>query len=84
MTITLTPNAEQIVRDQLARHPEQSPEEVVEQALRSIQSQPISLSPRRTREDFRVWLKEYTKLSDQIPNLPGETFSREMIYEDQD
>lgn len=33
MQVTLTPQAEQLLREALARYPEQSPEQIVEQAL---------------------------------------------------
>jgi hypothetical protein len=33
MQVTLTPHAEQLLRAALARHPEQSPETLIEQAL---------------------------------------------------
>jgi hypothetical protein len=38
----------------------------------------------RSREEIRVWLDELASLSDKIPPRPGETFSREMIYQDHD
>jgi hypothetical protein len=36
----------------------------------------------RTREEIRAWLDELAALSDRIPPMPGESFSREMIYQD--
>jgi hypothetical protein len=36
----------------------------------------------RTSEEIRAWLDELASLSDRIPPKPGETFSREMIYQD--
>ena len=36
MTVILTAQAEQIVRNVLTRHPEQSAEQVIEQALQAI------------------------------------------------
>ena len=38
----------------------------------------------RTREEVRAWLDELAQFSDKIPPMPGETFSREMIYQDHD
>jgi hypothetical protein len=38
----------------------------------------------RTPEEIRAWLDELASLSDKIPPRPGETFSREMIYQDHD
>jgi hypothetical protein len=42
MTVTLSPHAEQLVREQLARGVAQSPEEVIEQALERISQTPGS------------------------------------------
>ena len=33
---------------------------------------------------FHAWLDQFTGYSDRIPFLPGETFSRAMIYQDHD
>ena len=41
-------------------------------------------APGRTREEVRRWLDELAQFSDKIPPMPGETFSREMIYQDHD
>ena len=40
--------------------------------------------PRHTPEETRAWLDELAQFSDEIPPMPGETFSREMIYQDHD
>ena len=37
---------------------------------------------RRSPDEVRAWLDELASLSDKIPSRPGETFSREMIYQD--
>jgi hypothetical protein len=37
-----------------------------------------------TGEEIQAWLDEMTQFSDKIPPMPGETFSREMIYQDHD
>jgi truncated hemoglobin YjbI len=37
-----------------------------------------------TPEEFDNWLQAFTQFSDKIPPMPGETFSREMIYQDHD
>jgi post-segregation antitoxin (ccd killing protein) len=39
---------------------------------------------RWTPEETRAWLDELAQFSDEIPPMPGETFSREMIYQDHD
>ena len=41
------------------------------------------LSPQES-EEIRAWLDSLTEFSGQIPTLPGETFSRGMIYQDHD
>jgi hypothetical protein len=46
--------------------------------------EPSSASRTRTPEEIRVWLDELASLSNKIPAMPGETFSREMIYQDHD
>jgi hypothetical protein len=58
--------------------------EILEQALRERFGREMeSTMPRiRTDEEIRAWLDELAALSDRIPAKPGETFSREMIYED--
>ena len=38
--------------------------------------------PKRSREEVRAWLDRIAEYSDKIPDMPGETFSREMIYRD--
>lgn len=40
--------------------------------------------PQRTPEEVRAWLDELAQFSSQVPSMPGETFSREMIYQDHD
>jgi hypothetical protein len=37
-----------------------------------------------TGEEIQAWLDELTQFSDKIPPMPGETFSREMIYQEHD
>ena len=34
--------------------------------------------------EIRAWLDELAQFSDEIPPMPNETFSREMIYENHD
>jgi hypothetical protein len=92
MEITLTPNGEGLLRASLARHPDQSPAQIVEQALAErvereetigfsiAQSYAKSLTP----EEFDHWLKAFAQFSDKIPAMPGETFPRTMIYQDHD
>jgi hypothetical protein len=35
----------------------------------------------RTPQEIRAWLDDLAALSDRIPPRPGESFSREMIYQ---
>ncbi len=92
MTLTLTTEAEELLRSAMARHPGQSAEEVVEQALRSSLCDSLSDEVQgtgseqqgRTPEEFREWLDALRKDAKPAPHLAGETFSREMIYQDHD
>jgi len=87
VNITLTPHGEELLRVARERHPDQSPVEILEQALADhiAREQTAAQSNRkRTTAEFRAWLDEFSALSGRIPALPGETFSREMIYQDHD
>lgn len=87
MQVTLTPHGEELLRVALARHPQQSPGEIVEEALaeRVEREAPLPSTKRKlTHEEFHAWLDQFTSYSDRIPSMPGETFSREMIYQDHD
>ncbi len=87
MNITLTPQGEELLRVARERHPDQSPVEILEQALAeriAREQTPSQMNRRRTGVEFRAWLDEFTGLSEKIPAMPDETFSREMIYQDHD
>lgn len=87
MKITLTPRGRELLRVARERHPGQSAAKILEQALAQqiAREQASSRSDgRRTAEGFRAWLDEFAALSEKIPPMPAETFSREMIYEDRD
>jgi hypothetical protein len=90
MQIRLTPHAEELLRSLLARHPECSPAEILEQALAGIaqEGEPSAArlpEPKRfSHEEFQAALDRMAQFSDKIPPMPGETFSREMIYQDHD
>ena len=90
MQITLTPHAEELLRSLLARQPGRSPAEIVEQALVGIEHQaapsPVRLpEPKRlSHEEFQASLDRMAQFSNKIPPMPGQTFSREMIYQDHD
>ncbi len=92
MEIILTPHGEGLLRAALTRHPGRSPAEIVEQALaerieREAVTEPSAGLPqpkKLTPEEFDNWLAAFTQFSDKIPPMPGEAFSREMIYQDHD
>lgn len=52
---------------------------LLEQVVRLSAAEPVRV---RTPEEIRSWLDELAALSDKIPPRPGETFSRDMIYQD--
>jgi hypothetical protein len=86
MTITLTAHGEELLREALTRRPQQSPSEVIEDALaQQIEAEvplPLPRPEQLTAEQFDQFLKDFGRFSDKIPPMPGETFPREMIYED--
>jgi hypothetical protein len=89
MQITLTPHGEELLRSLLARQPGRSPTEIVEEALAGIEAgaPPLARLPepkRLSHEEFQASLDRMAQFSDKIPPMPGETFSREMIYQDHD
>jgi hypothetical protein len=53
-------------------------ERLVEQAALTGLRKPRRRSP----EETQAWLDRLARFSDRIPPMPGETFSREMIYQD--
>ena len=91
MQITLTPHAEELLRSVLARHPERSPAEILEDALTRIEHEvadsrtALLPEPKRlSREESEAALDRMAQFSNKIPPMPGETFTREMIYQDHD
>lgn len=85
MQVILTARAEELLRDALARHPEQSPAQVLEEALAARierETDAKAVKPKRTREQFDAWVRQFAEYSKKIPSMPGETFSRAMIYQD--
>jgi hypothetical protein len=57
-------------------------EAVVHHATRPVLTTPAQ--EQRSPLQIRGWLDSLTEFSDQIPALPGETFSRATIYPDHD
>jgi hypothetical protein len=84
MTVTLSPHGAELLRAVRNRHPELSTAEILETALaESLERERESSAPRMLiREEVRAWLDELAALSNKIPPRPGESFSREMIYQD--
>jgi hypothetical protein len=81
MNVTLGPHGTELLRAVRNRHPERSDTEILEEALAERFGHEIT-TPQRSPEEVRAWLDELASLSDRIPPRPGETFSREMIYQD--
>jgi hypothetical protein len=81
MNVTLSPHGTELLRAVHNLHPERSITELLEEALAERFGREI-VTPRRSPEEVRAWLDELASLSDRIPPRPGETFSREMIYQD--
>ena len=86
MNIRLTPQSEQILREQMTHGNFRSAEEVIERALQALAEQkaagaPLLSPPDQSPEQFEAFLDALAAYSDETPPLPGETFSREMIYQ---
>jgi phytoene/squalene synthetase len=87
MEVTLTAQAEEALRRELARSPGRQPEEVVEQALTEMSRRSdvsSATGTAMTRDGFRAWLQELRQGTRPAPHLVNETFPREMIYRDHD
>ncbi|MGA3211087.1 MAG: hypothetical protein ABSD20_07245 [Terriglobales bacterium] len=84
MSVELTPHAQQVLREILGRQPDQRPEQVVERALDAVagQSAPAQGLNLLADSEFEAWLDALAVHSSEIPPFPGETFSRESIYRD--
>lgn len=82
LSVTLSPRGAEMLRAMRERHPELSPSEIVEEALSVRLSREQAAVADRSPEEVRAWLDRLAALSDRIPPRPGETFSREMIYQD--
>ena len=86
MQVTLTSQGEELLRLVLARHPGQSPTEIVEQALaQHVQRETAAPLPLpNSRAELEAALDALAADSDKIPLLPNEAFSRESLYQDHD
>ena len=81
MNVTLSPYGTELLRAVHNRYRERSVTEILEEALAERFGREVAAPP-RSPEEVRAWLDELASLSDRIPPRPGETFSREMIYQD--
>ena len=85
MQITLTPQAEQALRQQLARSPGREPEQIVEEALTEMAQRQTARSAKTpASKNFHAWLRELRQGIEPVPELANETFRREAIYQDHD
>ena len=85
MQVTLTPQAEQALRQQLARSPGREPAQIVEEALTEMaQRQTVRSAQTPTPKNFHTWLRELRQGIEPVPELANETFRREAIYQDHD
>jgi len=85
MQVTLTPQAEQVLREQLARSPGREPAQIVEEALTEMAQRQAARSAKTpTSRNFHAWLRELRQGTQPVPDLANETFRREAIYQDHD
>jgi len=85
MQVTLTPQAEEALRQQLARSPDREPAQIVEEALTElVRRQSVRSAGTPTTKDFHAWLRELRQGVGPVPDLAHETFRREVIYQDHD
>jgi len=83
--VTLTPQAEQALRQQLARSPGREAAQIVEEALTEMtQRQAARPAKVSTSKDFHDWLGELRQGIEPVPDFANETFRREAIYQDHD
>jgi hypothetical protein len=85
MQVTLTPQAEQALRQQLALSPGREPAQIVEEALTEMAQRQVARSGKTSAaEDFHAWLRQLRQGVEPVPDLANETFRREAIYQDHD
>jgi hypothetical protein len=85
MQVTLTPQAEQALRQQLARSPGREPAQIVEEALTEMADrQAVRSAQTPTSKNFHAWLRELRQGIEPVPDFANETFRREAIYQDHD
>jgi hypothetical protein len=88
MQITLTPQAEELLKEALGRNPSRSPEEIVEEALAAHVDAEANLSPDPVLEHFRnlpgyivpkQWPPRFTEFKPIV--VEGEPVSEQLIRE---
>lgn len=84
MKVTLTPQAEEALRQQLARSPGREPAQIVEEALTEFVRRQANHSLKEKAGDFQGWLRDLRQGVEPIPELANETFRREAIYQEHD
>lgn len=85
LQLDLKPETERTLREAAeARHI--AVEEYVLSILESSHRTDIipAKKPARTPEELELWFKEMAQFSGKIPDHPGETWSRETLYDDHD
>jgi len=85
MEVTLTAQAEEALRQQMARSPGREPAQIVEEALTElVQRQAGRPATSTTPQDFSAWLRELRQGVEPARDLAQETFRRETIYQGHD
>ena len=87
MQVTLSPHAEQLLRQAMARDPDQSADAILDQALaRHLErEQPAGLgSPAQNRAELEASLDALAAHSEKIPLLSQAALSRQSLYQDHD
>ena len=85
MQVTLTRQAEEALRQQLARSPGREPAQIVEEALTELARRQAARSAKTpTPKNFHAWLGKLRQGIEPVPDLANETFRREAIYQEHD
>ncbi len=85
MQVTLTPQAEEALRQQLACSPGHEPAQIVEEALTEMaQRQAVRSAKTAPSKNFHAWVQELRQGAEPLPDLAHETFRREAIYQGHD
>ena len=75
MQVTLTAQAQEALRRELARSPGREPEQIVEEALTEMaQRQAVRHANTLSSQDFDAWLRESRQGIEPAPDLIDETF----------